>query len=76
MNTPSELEKKAGQLTDTEVIRLEEITNQLSTLTKNKQFTEENLKSLQNVIHELLIFQDLFFTRLITLMKRGYKLNQ
>jgi hypothetical protein len=75
MNTPSELEKKAAKLTETESVRLEEITNQLASLNRNKEFSEENLKTLQNVIHELLIFQDLFFNRLISLMKRGYKLN-
>ena len=75
MNTPSELEKKAGQLTDSEVIRLEEIVNQLSSIVRTKEFTEENLKTIQNVLHELLIFQDLFFNRLVSLMKRKYKLS-
>ena len=75
MNTPSELEKKAGQLTDSEVIRLEEIVNQLSSIVRTKEFTEENLKTIQNALHELLIFQDLFFNRLVSLMKRKYKLN-
>ena len=75
MNTPSELEKKAGQLTDSEVLRLEEIVNQLSSIVRTKEFTEENLKTIQNVLHELLIFQDLFFNRLVSLMKRKYKLS-
>lgn len=75
MNTPSELEKKAGQLTDSEVLRLEEIVNQLSAITRSKEFTEENLKTIQNALHELLIFQDLFFNRLVSLMKRKYKLS-
>ncbi len=75
MNTPSELEKKAGQLTDSEVLRLEDIVNQLSSIVRTKEFTEENLKTIQNVLHELLIFQDLFFNRLVSLMKRKYKLS-
>jgi len=75
MNTPSELEKKASQLTDSEVLRLEDIVNQLSAITRSKEFTEENLKTIQNALHELLIFQDLFFTRLVSLMKRKYKLS-
>jgi hypothetical protein len=75
MNTPSELEKKAAKLTEGESTRLEEIVNQLSSINRNKEFTEENLKTMQNVIHELLIFQDLFFNRLIGLIKRGYKLD-
>lgn len=75
MNTPSELEKKAGQLTDSEVLRLEDIVKQLSSITRTKEFTEENLKTIQNALHELLIFQDLFFNRLVSLMKRKYKLS-
>ena len=75
MNTPSELEKKASKLTESEALRLESINNDLAAILRSKEFTEENLKTLQNVIHELLIFQDLFFTRLITMIKRGYKLD-
>ena len=75
MNTPSELEKKASQQTDSEVIRLEEIVNQLSSIVRTKEFTEDNLKTIQNALHELLIFQDLFFNRLVSLMKRKYKLS-
>ena len=75
MNTPSELEKKASKLTDSETLRLESINNDLAAILRSKEFTEENLKTLQNTIHELLIFQDLFFTRLVTMIKRGYKLD-
>ena len=47
MNTPSELEKKASKLTDSEALRLESITKDLGAILRTKEFTEENRKTVE-----------------------------
>ena len=75
MQTKEELKNKIGELSHTEVSKLEYISKICERLTARKSIDEDTLKDLSNMYTEIYILKESFTKRLISILKQNHMIG-
>jgi|ETNvirnome_2_300_1030623.scaffolds.fasta_scaffold01020_8 hypothetical protein len=75
MKTKEEINKKIGELSHTEISKLEYIIKVCERLMERKLIDEDTLKDLSNMYTEIHIIKESFTLRLIRILKQNHMLD-